>query len=62
MALNNALPQAQTLLVALAFDGLKTYATKNALTAQQASDANTLAGIFGKYNEGTLGGGCPTHI
>ena len=61
-ALNDALPQAQTLLSDLLFDGIKTYATKNALTPAQTTLANTLAGIFGKYNEGTLGGGCPTHI
>jgi hypothetical protein len=61
-ALNDALPQAQALLVDVAFDGLKTYNTKNALTPTQSALANTLAGIFGSYNEGTLGGGCPTHI
>ena len=61
-ALNDALPQAQTLLVAINFLGTGNYATKNALTPAQVTLANTLAGIFGKYNEGTLGGGCPTHI
>ena len=59
-ALATALTDAQTLLVAIGFNGTGSYA-KNGLTAQQRSDAITLAGILGSYNEGTLGGTCPTH-
>ena len=64
-ALQTAFGQAQTLLVAIGFDGLGSYAGKNptyTLSAQQKSQAQALAGVFGSYNEGTLGGGCPTHV
>jgi len=59
-ALTTALTDAQTLLLAISFNGLGSY--KSTLTAQQAAQANTLNGILGSYNEGTLGGGCPGHI
>ena len=61
-ALNDALPLAQALLEAIGFDGIKGYSNKNSLTTTQANLANSLAATFAKYNEGTLGGGCPTHV
>jgi hypothetical protein len=61
-ALNNALPLAQQLLLDISFNGTGSYAKNNSLTAQQRANALTYAGIFGSYNEGTLGGGCPSHV
>jgi hypothetical protein len=63
--LDQALIDAQTLLAAIGFDGTKYYSGKlqnYTLTAAQLAAAQSLAGIFASYNEGTLGGGCPTHI
>jgi hypothetical protein len=64
-ALITALADAQTLLAAIGFDGTAYYSGKlknYTLTAAQLAAAQSLAGILGSYNEGTLGGGCPTHI
>ena len=61
-ALDAALPKAQTLLLAINFDGTKGYTAKNALTAQQIADATSLGNTFDLYNQGKLGGGCPSHI
>jgi len=64
-ALDQALIDAQLLLDAINFDGTASYSGKNktvTLTAAQLSQATTLAGILGSYNEGTLGGTCPTHV
>ena len=58
-AADNAIAAAQTLLDAINFIGTGAY--KASMTSTQISDALTLAGILGSYNEGTLGGGCPTH-
>lgn len=56
-----AFADAQTLLLGITpvFNGLGSY--KGALTPAQQTEANRLNGIFGSYNEGTLGQGCPTH-
>jgi hypothetical protein len=61
-ALNTALGQAQTLLLGIAppFNGLGSY--KGTLTAAQQALANSLNTTLTSYNEGTLGGGCPTHV
>jgi hypothetical protein len=61
-ALNTALGDAQTLLLAISFDGTGSYKAKNALTDAQRATAVSLNTILTSYNEGTLGGGCPTHI
>jgi hypothetical protein len=58
--LNTALSQAQTFLDNLGFLGTGSY--KNSLSSSDAALVNGWAAIFGSYNEGTLGGGCPTHI
>jgi hypothetical protein len=55
-----ALAQAQTFLDNLGFLGTGSY--KGTLSASDQNLVNTWGGIFGSYNEGTLGGGCPTHI
>jgi hypothetical protein len=55
-----ALGQAQTFLDNLGFLGTGSY--KGVLSASDQTLVNGWAGIFGSYNEGTLGGGCPTHI
>jgi hypothetical protein len=55
-----ALGQAQTFLDNLGFLGTGSY--KTTLSASDAALVNGWAAIFGSYNEGTLGGGCPTHI
>jgi hypothetical protein len=55
-----ALAQAQTFLDNLNFTGLGSY--KGVLSASDQTLVNGWGGIFGSYNEGTLGGGCPTHI
>jgi hypothetical protein len=60
-ALNTALADAQAFLDLINFNGTGSYKT-NSFTADQKSDLSEWAGIFGSYNEGTLGGGCPTHI
>ena len=63
-ALNVALNDAQTLLLAVQFDGSKSYAGKGAsftLTADQRAEANRLSGILSSYNEGALGALCPGH-
>jgi hypothetical protein len=64
-AVVNAIADARTLLTAVQFDGLKYYSGKNqnfTLTAQQKADANTLNGILGSYNEGSLPAPCPGHV
>ena len=63
-ALSTALGQAQTLLVDLSFNGLNTWPKNGAgaLSAQNRNLANSLNNVFSSYNEGTLGGGCPTHV
>ena len=58
--LNTALAAAQAYLDGINFVGTGSY--KGALSATDQNNVNTWAGIFGSYNEGTLGGGCPTHI
>jgi hypothetical protein len=55
-----ALAQAQTFLDNMNFTGLGSY--KGVLSASDQTLVNGWGGIFGSYNEGTLGGGCPTHI
>ncbi len=64
--LDQALIDAQNLLVAISFDGTKSYTGKNptgTATALQLSTATTLAGILGAYNQGDLTGvGCPAHV
>jgi hypothetical protein len=55
-----ALAAAQTYLDGINFLGTGSY--KGTLSATDQNNVNTWAGIFGSYNEGTLGGGCPTHI
>jgi len=60
-ALDNALTGASALLVSIGFNGTGSY-KDSGLTAQQRADVILWAGIFGSYNEGTLGGGCPTHV
>ncbi len=61
-ALDAALADAQALLLAITppFDGTGSY--KGTLTPTQLATANSLNAILTSYNEGTLGGGCPTHI
>jgi hypothetical protein len=59
-ALNNALTAASAYLVSISFNGLGDY--KGTLVPAVQTQINTWAGIFGSYNEGTLGGGCPTHV
>jgi hypothetical protein len=58
--LATALADAQAFLDALNFDGTGSY--KGVLSASDQNLVNGWAAIFGSYNEGTLGGGCPTHI
>ena len=57
-ALTTALGDAQTLLTTLGFNGLGSY--KGTLTSAQQALANSLISSLTAYNEGTLGGGCPT--
>jgi hypothetical protein len=59
-ALNTALAAAQTFLANLDFLGTGSY--KGVLSASDQNLVNGWAGVFGSYNEGTLGGGCPTHV
>jgi hypothetical protein len=59
-ALTTALTDAQAFLDALNFNGTGSY--KGVLSASDQNKVNAWGGIFGSYNEGTLGGGCPTHI
>jgi hypothetical protein len=59
-ALTTALTAAQTFLDNLGFLGTGSY--KDSLSAADKALVNGWAGVFGSYNEGTLGGGCPTHI
>ena len=54
-AATTAIAQAQALLDAINFTGTGTY--KNSMTAQQQTQANTLAGILDSYNNNTLA--CP---
>jgi hypothetical protein len=61
-ALTTALGQAQQLLLDISFDGTGSYKAKNSLTDPQRALANSLNTTLTSYNEGTLGGGCPTHI
>jgi hypothetical protein len=61
-AVQTALTGAQTLLDAINFVGTGSYKAKGVLTAMQLTQANALAGTLGSYNEGTLGGSCPTHV
>ena len=59
------LDRAQDLLDEVNFTGLNPAWPKkgpSALSADQVTEANFLAGKLGAYNEGTLGGGCPTHV
>lgn len=59
------LDRAQTLLAALDFTGLNPAWPKKgpgSLSPAQLTEAQFLAGKLGAYNEGTLGGGCPTHV
>ena len=57
------LDRAQTLLVAIGFDGTGSYSKKNDLTAAQLTEAQYLAGKLGAYNEGKLiSEGCPGHV
>jgi hypothetical protein len=58
--LTTALGQAQAFLDALNFTGLGSY--KGVLSASDQTLVNGWGAIFGSYNEGTLGGGCPTDI
>jgi hypothetical protein len=58
--LTTALAAAQTFLDNLNFTGLGDY--KKGLSKPNQTLVNGWAGIFGSYNEGTLGQGCPTHI
>jgi hypothetical protein len=59
-ALTTAMTQAQAFLDALNFNGTGSY--KGVLSASDQNLVNGWAGVFGSYNEGTLGGGCPTHV
>jgi hypothetical protein len=58
-ALTTALTAAQTFLDNLGFVGTGSY--KDSLSATDKALVLGWAGVFGSYNEGTLGGGCPTH-
>jgi hypothetical protein len=59
-ALNTALAAASAYLVSIGFDGTGSYKD----TISDADKALVLgwAATFASYNEGTLGGGCPTHV
>ena len=64
-ALTTALAAAQAFLAADPPTGINFLGTgsyKDSLTDAQKALVNGWAGIFGSYNEGTLGGGCPTHV
>jgi len=54
-----ALSDAQAYLDGINFDGTGQY---KKVSSVDLTNVNLWAGIFGSYNEGTLGGGCPTHI
>lgn len=56
-ALSSAVTDAQSILTTLGFDGTGAY--KN---SPYAAQANALASVLDKYNNGVLGGGCPNHI
>ena len=58
--LTTALSQAQAFLDALNFNGTGSY--KGVLSSADQQKVNGWGGVFGSYNEGTLGGGCPTHV
>ena len=58
-ALTTALAAAQTFLDNLNFLGTASYGN---LSDADKALVNGWAAIFGSYNEGTLGGGCPTHV
>jgi hypothetical protein len=59
-ALTTALGLAQTYLDNLGFTGVGSY--KGTLSSTDLQLVNGWAGTFGSYNEGTLGGSCPTHV
>jgi hypothetical protein len=59
-ALNTALTAAQNFLNTLNFLGTGSY--KGTLSPADEALVQGWAGTFGSYNEGTLGGGCPTHV
>jgi hypothetical protein len=56
--LTTALNEAQAFLDALGFLGTGSYGN---LSAADKALVQGWAAIFGSYNEGTLGQGCPTH-
>lgn len=64
-AVNDAFMAAQTLLLAVGFDGNEYFSGKKqnaVLSGAQRTQAVALADIFGSYNEGTFGGGCPSNV
>jgi hypothetical protein len=62
-ALPDAFTAAQTLLLAIGFDGNEYFSGKNpnaSLSDEQRTQAITLTGQLASSNEGSLGGGCPS--
>lgn len=66
-AATNAITDGKALLVTIGFNGVGPFLGKGSTLSSNPSysawvtSAMNLAGILGSYNEGTLGGGCPTH-